>query len=203
MIAGPNGSGKSTLIKHLQAQNIDVGIYINADDIAAGLTGSYDERVLMAQQMAKEQREKCVQSGLSFTFETVMSHSSKLEFFASAALKEFITVLYFISTSDPGVNVERVNQRVQTGGHDVPEDKILSRYVRTMALFPLALKIAERAFVYDNSGPGGISLGLTKNTTYVASSGMYKSSYSLIDGAAEWIENAFAALPSDGTLLAD
>ncbi len=89
MVAGPNGSGKTTFIEHLRGQGIDLGEYINPDDIAAELSGSYDERVGRAQQIADERRERCLAEGVSFSFETVMSHPSKIEFFAKATAEGF------------------------------------------------------------------------------------------------------------------
>jgi predicted ABC-type ATPase len=93
MIAGPNGSGKTTLSRHIRDQGISLGQYINPDDIAAGLVGSYDERVREAQQIADQHRADYLKDGVSFTFETVMSHESKVEFFEKCRIAEFDTIL--------------------------------------------------------------------------------------------------------------
>ncbi len=77
VIAGPNGSGKSTLTRKLASAGFNFGEYINPDDIAAGLVGSYDDRVLRAQKIADGLRETCIAEKRSFSFETVMSHESK------------------------------------------------------------------------------------------------------------------------------
>lgn len=52
---------------------------------------------------------------------------------------------------DPAINVARVRQRVALGGHDVPEDRIVARWSRTMALLPDAVRVAHRAILFDNS----------------------------------------------------
>lgn len=70
-------------------------------------------------QLVKENCER-------FSFETVMSHPSKLDFIKTAKANGYKVYLYFVSLADPIMNVERVNARVQLGGHDVPEDKIFS-----------------------------------------------------------------------------
>ena len=81
MIAGPNGSGKSTLTRRMLADGIDLGFYINPDDIAATFTGDYAGRVRSAQFQADRMRDDCLREGRSFSFETVMSHSLKVAFF--------------------------------------------------------------------------------------------------------------------------
>src|SRR5262245_395775 len=132
VIAGPNGSGKSSLTRHLQKQGYDFGEYINPDDIAAELQGSYEERVRQAQGLAEKRRQHEISTRRSFSFETVFSHPSKLSELDDARKAGFEVILMFIGVDDPAVNVERVRSRVQVGGHDVPEDRIVARYYRTM-----------------------------------------------------------------------
>lgn len=90
-----------------------------------------------------------------FSFETVFSHPGKLDLMRQAKAAGYKVYLYFISTEDPEINVQRVKQiRVKQGGHDVPKDKIISRYHRTMANFKEAMELAYHAYVWDNSGQG-------------------------------------------------
>lgn len=89
--------------------------------------------------------------GLSFTAETVFSHPQKLELLADALAQGYQIYLYLVSTDSPLLNVERVKQRVNDGGHDVPENKIISRYEACMRNFYPALKFARRAYFWDNS----------------------------------------------------
>jgi predicted ABC-type ATPase len=151
MIAGPNGSGKSTLTNQLRRAGTDLGRYINPDEIAATLQGDYGERVARAQGMADAQRAACLLARESFSFETVMSHPSKVEVLRDARGRGFRTLLYFIATESPALNVARVRQRVALGGHDVPEDRIRARYARTLALLPDAIEAADDAVLFDNS----------------------------------------------------
>ena len=136
IVAGPNGSGKTTLTKQLRARGIDFGFYINPDVIAESLEGSYEARVAEAQRIADAQRNDCLERRVSFSFETVMSHPSKIEVLKQARHLGYTVVLYFVGTESPALNVERVKQRVALGGHDVPHDRIVARYERTMALLP-------------------------------------------------------------------
>lgn len=68
-------------------------------------------------------RYMLVDHGISFSFETVMSHEAKISFLEFAKEKEFTTYLYFISTESPDINIARVENRVAKGGHDVQEQK--------------------------------------------------------------------------------
>jgi len=191
MIAGPNGSGKTTLVNHLRRRGVYLGEYVNPDEIAAGLSGAYDERVREAQHIAERRRSEYLRSGTSFTFETVMSHPSKVEFFAEAAAMGFDTILYFVATSDPELNVLRVAQRVAMGGHDVPADRIVSRYHRTMAALPAALKVASRAFLFDNSGPEGLVLAAF--TGDLDETGATDRGIRVQPDAPEWVRDAVAS----------
>ncbi|MGL4440156.1 MAG: zeta toxin family protein [Bosea sp. (in: a-proteobacteria)] len=151
IIAGPNGSGKSTLTKTLMVAGVDFGEYINPDEIAATLEGSYDARVQKAQTIADDRREACVRESRSFTFETVMSHPSKIELLRAAHTAGFFVQMYFVAVDDPLINVSRVANRVAKGGHDVPPDKIVERYHRVLQLAPTAISICDRAVIFDNS----------------------------------------------------
>lgn len=86
-----------------------------------------------------------------FTVETVMSHLSKLDFMKKAQTKGFKVYLYFVTLADPELNKHRVQARVTLGGHPVDEQKIKERYYRTMNHLYEALKIADSAYLFDNS----------------------------------------------------
>lgn len=91
---------------------------------------------------------------ISFTFETVMSHISKVEFLKQAQAQGFRTYLYYVATVDPEINIGRVHYRVQTGGHIVPEQKIRERYYRSLNLLMQAVEYSDRSFLFDNSSYG-------------------------------------------------
>ena len=159
IIAGPNGAGKTTLVRTLRQTGVEFAEYINPDDIASELQGSYDDRVRQAQAVADRRREACIEARRSFSFETVMSHPSKIDILARAKAAGFYVQLFFVGIDDPQTNIERVRLRVAQGGHDVPPDKIVPRWHRTMALLHRAVKIADQSFFFDNSA-AGIDQGL-------------------------------------------
>jgi predicted ABC-type ATPase len=151
VFAGPNGSGKSTLTNYLIAAGIDFGEYINPDEIAATLEMPEPQRSRQAQTIADFQRDRCLTKGLSFSFETVMSHPSKVELMVRADDAGYDVTLYFVCTSNPEINVRRVENRVSKGGHDVPKDRIVARYRRALELLPSAALVARRTVLFDNS----------------------------------------------------
>jgi predicted ABC-type ATPase len=97
-------------------------------------------------------RDELLAAGQSFSFETVMSHRSKVDVFARARAAGYRTYLYFIATDSSHLNVYRVRGRAALGGHDVPEDKVVERYNRCLELVGDVLAHAYRAFLFDNSG---------------------------------------------------
>ncbi|MGC4366267.1 zeta toxin family protein [Hydrogenophaga sp. R2] len=165
MFAGPNGSGKSTIKEVIPAEWL--GVYINPDEIektireTGGLplaefevqtTGPVLRSFLETSVLSDFLRQQLLATRTSFTFETVMSSADKVAFFCQARAAGFRTYLYYVATEDPTINVERVRQRVASGGHDVSEDKIRSRYQRSLDLLLDAVECADRAYVFDNSG---------------------------------------------------
>lgn len=96
-------------------------------------------------------RKELLALKVGFTFETVMSHESKVKFLKDAQEQGYRTYLYFVTTEDPDINVDRVKQRVKNGGHPVEESKIRERYFRSMEMLIDAIEVSDRAFLYDNS----------------------------------------------------
>ena len=144
VFAGPNGSGKSTFTELLKPP-ID---YINADEIKKNLKCSD----LEAAQLAERQREEHIEQMSEFCFETVLSTERNIKLLEKARQKGYFIRCYYILTADPMINVLRVKSRVEAGGHDVPEEKIITRYDRALKLVKDLVKICDVCHIYDNSG---------------------------------------------------
>lgn len=97
-------------------------------------------------------RGELLKQNKKFAFETVMSHSSKIDLLIQSEKKNYKNYLYFISTESPIINVERVEQRVKKGGHPVLESKIKSRYYKSLENLNKAIEHTYRTFLFDNSG---------------------------------------------------
>jgi predicted ABC-type ATPase len=97
-------------------------------------------------------RGKLMEARQSFSFETVMSSPDKVLFLRRALAAGYRTYLYFVATDDPDINISRVELRVKEGGHNVPHQKIKSRYYRSLGLLADAIGSSNRAYIFDNSG---------------------------------------------------
>lgn len=97
-------------------------------------------------------RHLLLKENKSFSYETVMSDDSKLRELERAKKSGFKTYLYFICTDDYQKNIDRVQLRVAKGGHNVDSSKIQKRYFKTLENLSDAIKIVDRAFLFDNSG---------------------------------------------------
>jgi len=154
VIAGPNGSGKTTLTKevlaHVTTQDVQ---YINADEIAEKQFGGWNstEAIIKAANHADDLRSQCIEQKKSFVYETVFSTPRRVEDLQRAKDNGFFVQLVFVSTENPEINVDRVQRRVENGGHTVPTDKIIARYHRSMDNLAPALAIADRGYVFDNT----------------------------------------------------
>jgi predicted ABC-type ATPase len=144
VFAGPNGSGKSTITELLKPP-MD---YINADEIKKNMKCSD----LEAAQLAEKQREKHIEQMNEFCFETVLSTKRNLRLLKRAKEKGYFIRCYYVLTADPMINVWRVRSRVESGGHDVPEEKIIKRYDRALELIKDLVEICDVCHIYDNSG---------------------------------------------------
>lgn len=154
LLAGPNGAGKSTLYKALLARGTipAEAEFINADLYeSAHLQRIQDltKRSEAAREWADSRRAHCLAQGISFVSETVFSHESKLQLIDDARAAGFFVTLLVVAIDDPQRLLERVQQRVREGGHDVPAERILARYPRTLANLTLAVRRADVAFLYD------------------------------------------------------
>ncbi len=110
-------------------------------------THSYEASIL-----ADFIRNSLVNNGKKLTFETVMSHKSKIETLKKSQELGYKNYLYFISTESVKINKQRVIERVLKGGHPVPENKIEGRYYKSLELLLDAIKYTHRTYIFDNSG---------------------------------------------------
>jgi predicted ABC-type ATPase len=151
MFAGPNGSGKSTITSGFQNRVDFPTNYANADEVAKTLPGNPMSQSYAAARIVEQQRLAWVADRQPFAFETVMSHPSKLIQLQQAKTLGYQVEVYYVGTINPQYNVLRVADRVLAGGHDVPTDKVVERYYRSLALLPLAIEIADRITIIDNT----------------------------------------------------
>ena len=124
-------------------------IYIDEEDylhFSANDINSYSVAIV-----ADFFKEQYLKHRISFSFETVFSHPAKIDILKRAQAAGFKTYMYFIATENPVINVNRIRERIALGGHDVPEEKTRSRYLRCMEQVRYALPYLNRAYFFDNS----------------------------------------------------
>lgn len=141
-----------TLFKKAEENNCPINLqYTNAEIIGEANINSYG-----AALVADFLRDQLIEQGKNVSFETVMSHASKIEILKKAQALGYKNYLYFISTADPEINKSRVKLRVKQNGHAVPDEKIEERYYNSLLLLREAIPYTYRTFVFDNTGEESI-----------------------------------------------
>ncbi|MGF1679208.1 MAG: zeta toxin family protein [Candidatus Methylacidiphilales bacterium] len=154
ILAGPNGAGKTSFYElFLSKSSLP---FVNADTLALehfGRVAQNDEEALAAAKIAEAERQRLVQENQSFIFETVLSDSkgAKIQFLRNAQKRGYFVEAIYIGLATPELSQARVIQRVDAGGHDVPDDKITARYPRTLKNLALLIDVVDRLTLYDNS----------------------------------------------------
>lgn len=105
----------------------------------------------LAADLAEFIRQQLLQNGLSFTYETVMSHAGKIDFFEKAIESGYRVYLYYVATEYPEINISRVNIRVAQKGHAVPPEVVKDRYYKSLNNLKDAVRQTNRAYIFDNS----------------------------------------------------
>jgi predicted ABC-type ATPase len=152
VLAGPNGAGKSTFFDvFLRPRGFR---FVNADLIARGLPG--DDRAgvaYRAAELADIERRALVARGDTFVMETVFSDpaGAKLAFLRDARARGYRVAFVYVGLASAALGQARVIQRVAQGGHDVPDDRIRKRYLRSLDNAGQALPFVDAAWVFDNS----------------------------------------------------
>lgn len=126
--------------------------YFSIDNNTLLLSENLSVNAYVAADIAEFIRQRLLQEGQSFSYETVMSHAGKLSFMRAAKAAGYKVYLYFVATEDPEININRVNVRVASDGHAVAPDKIRSRYFKSLGNLKAAVKLTDRAYIFDNSG---------------------------------------------------
>jgi predicted ABC-type ATPase len=145
-LAGPNGAGKTTFYHaHLEPAGLR---FVNADVIARELRVD----AYAAARVTDALRRELLKQGESFVFETVFSDpvGDKLAFLKEAVQAGYTVVLCFIGISGPTISDERVAMRISQGGHDVPSEKLITRFPRILANLKSALRDLPHVWVFDN-----------------------------------------------------
>ena len=159
VFAGPNGAGKST---HADAivQALGIRVFVNADYIARGLSGTDTDTVAMAAGRIMLRRLQALAAAREdFAFESTLSSRSFAPFLKQLKAAGYRVAIYYFSLTSPALAVRRVKLRVSLGGHDVPADVVRRRFERSRANFlALYAPLADEWALFDNSSAGEAQL---------------------------------------------
>ncbi|MBP5380482.1 MAG: zeta toxin family protein [Bacteroidaceae bacterium] len=153
IIAGCNGAGKTTASFTVLPEMLDCHEFVNADEIARGLSPFHPEGVaIQAGRLMIERVIQLLKEGETFAFETTLSTRSYVKLIQQAQRRGYFVTLLFFSLATPEQAVQRVAKRVSQGGHNIPTDVIYRRFESGLAnLFNLYMPIVDYWALYDNS----------------------------------------------------
>lgn len=153
IIAGCNGAGKTTASFNVLPQILDCKEFVNADEIARGLSPFAPESVaIQAGKLMLQRIDKLLDEGVSFAIETTLATRSYQTLVRRAHEKGYIVQLLFFWLESPAVACERVRKRVSEGGHNIPVETICRRYhLGLKNLFEIFMPIVDYWTLYDNN----------------------------------------------------
>lgn len=153
IIAGCNGAGKTTASFTILPEIINCKEFVNADEIARGLSPFQPEKIAFeAGRIMLKRIDELLNSNESFAFETTLATRIYQAKILEAKQKGFTIILLFFWLQDVELAKERVKTRVDEGGHNIPVDVIERRYSSGIKnLFDIYLPIIDDALIFDNS----------------------------------------------------
>ena len=153
IISGCNGAGKTTASYTVLPEILNCREFVNADEIARGLSPFNPGSVAIeAGRLMLQRIEELLKRNETFSIETTLATRSYVNLVKQAQEQGYSIRLLFFWLSTPELAVKRVAERVSKGGHDIPQDIIRRRYVAGINnLFKLFMPIVNYWAIFDNS----------------------------------------------------
>lgn len=153
IISGCNGAGKTTASYTVLPEILDCNEFVNADEIAKGLSPFNPQSVVIeAGRLMLERIDNLLEKNVSFSIETTLATKSYVNLIRRAHAKGYSVKLLFFWLNSPELAILRVAERVAKGGHDIPKDVIIRRYAAGIDnLFRLFMNEVDYWEIYDNS----------------------------------------------------
>ena len=153
IISGCNGAGKTTASYTILPEILDCKEFVNADEIAKGLSPFQPEKASFeAGRIMLNRIDELFQKEVDFAFETTLSAKSYISIVKKAQSQGYFVTLIFFWLNSVELAKQRVKVRVNEGGHNIPEDVIERRYIRGIKnLFEIYLKNCDNVMLFDNS----------------------------------------------------
>ena len=152
IIAGPNGAGKTTAAYNLLPDVLHCPNFVNADEIARGLSPFAPETVsFLAGRIMLQRIDELLPQKVDFAIETTLSTRSYVQLVRRAQALGYKVHLIFFFLENEDQAIARVAQRVSNGGHGIPEEDIRRRFTRGIYnLINLYMPICDSVLVYNN-----------------------------------------------------
>lgn len=152
IISGPNGAGKTTASYTVLPKILQCKEFVNADEIARGLSPFNPESVAIeAGRLMLKRISDLLQRNESFSIETTLSTRSYFRLVEKAHSQGYDVTLLFLGLKSPQQAIERVAERVAKGGHDIPKDIIVRRYWEGLDnLFKIYMPIVDTWILVNN-----------------------------------------------------
>ena len=153
IIAGCNGAGKTTASFTILPEVLNCKEFVNADEIAKGLSPFKPESVAMqAGRIMLARMDELLQKGETFAFETTLATKSYKQKIEWAQANGYEVTLLFFWLDSPNMAKKRVAQRVAEGGHSIPSETIERRYHNGIVnLFAIYIDMVDICYIFDNS----------------------------------------------------
>jgi predicted ABC-type ATPase len=153
IIAGCNGAGKTTASFTILPEILDCKEFVNADEIARGLSPFQPEKVAFESGRIMLKRiNELLESNQNFAFETTLATKSYKSKVKEAQRKKYKVTLLFFWLQNVDLAIERVKTRVKEGGHNIDTAVIKRRYSRGIQnLFNIYIPIVDEVYIFDNS----------------------------------------------------
>lgn len=154
VIAGCNGAGKTTASYTILPEILDCKEFVNADEIARGLSPFQPEKAgIEAERLMLKRIKTLLESGENFAFETTLATKSYVNLIKNAKEREYQVILLFFWLHSPDLAISRVKNQVKEGGHNIPEHVIRRRYINGLKnFFKLYLPMIDNWMFINNSG---------------------------------------------------
>ncbi len=153
IISGCNGAGKTTASYTVLPKILECKEFVNADEIAKGLSPFNPEGVAFeAGRLMLQRIDDLLESNVTFAIETTLATKSYVHLVRRAQSMGYFVHLIFFWLESPELAISRVAERVSKGGHNIPQDVIKRRYVAGITnLFARFMNEVDLWMIYDNS----------------------------------------------------
>ncbi|KIO74621.1 zeta toxin [Pedobacter lusitanus] len=153
IVSGCNDAGKTTASYTILPEILNCREFVNADNIAAGLSPFNPESVAFESGRIMLNRiRELMAAGLDFAFETTLATRSYVSLVKEAHRLGYKVSLLYFWLSSPDLAIERVAKRVSKGGHHIPSDVIVRRYYRGIYnLYNLYMSVCDQWTLVDNT----------------------------------------------------